>query len=169
MTTGIAYEVLLPEQLAARWRQLQRESGGPDFCEIDAYGDVIEMNPPAKPHQRIVRSLMAQIEEQLGGEALPGIGVVTSIGVRVPDVCWQPCPTDDDPAQPAPDICVEVRSPDNTRAELDAKIAAYLQAGCREAILVELTGRIRFFGAEGERAASAFGLRLQVPAGTYPR
>jgi Uma2 family endonuclease len=169
MTTGIAYEVLSPEQLAVRWRQLQREPGGPDFCEIDAYGDIIEMNPPAKRHQRIVWALQQQLVERLGGEALPGIGVVTRIGVRVPDVCWQPRPTDDDPAQPAPDICVEVRSPDNTRAEFDAKIAAYLQAGCREAILVELTGRVRFFGTEGERAASAFGLRLQVPSGTYPR
>ncbi len=168
MNSGIAYEVLSPAALAARWNELQHDPSAPDFCEIDAYGDVIEMNPPAKPHQRIVWSLQKQLVEQLGGEALPGIGVVTRIGVRVPDVCWQPRPTDDDPAQPAPDICVEVRSPDNTRAELDAKIAAYLQAGCREAILVELDGRIRYFGPDGERAGSSFGLKLVLPERSYP-
>ncbi|MCX8116019.1 MAG: hypothetical protein N3D71_13250 [Burkholderiaceae bacterium] len=47
-------------------------------------------------------------------------------------------------------------------------MAAYLAAGAREVILVELSGRIRFFGAEGERTASAFGLNLALPAGTYP-
>jgi hypothetical protein len=35
-------------------------------------------------------------------------------------------------------------------------------------VIVETTGRIRFFGADGERAASAFGVELVLPAGTYP-
>jgi Uma2 family endonuclease len=87
--------------------------------------------------------------------------------VRVPGIVWQPQHTDDDPA-PAPPLIVEVQSESNPRAELDAKVAAHLEAGTREVILVELPGRIRFFGAEGERAASAFGLNLTLPAGTYP-
>jgi hypothetical protein len=41
-------------------------------------------------------------------------------------------------------------------------------AGAREVIIVETTGRIRSFGSEGERAASALGLTLTLPAGTYP-
>jgi hypothetical protein len=31
-----------------------------------------------------------------------------------------------------------------------------------------LDGRVRYFGAGGERAASALGLMLTLPAGTYP-
>lgn len=169
MSAGIAYATLTPAELARRWNELQRDPSAPDFCELDEYGDVIVMNPPRKPHQRIVRALMQQIETQLGGEALPGLGVLTRIGVRVPDIVWQPQPTEDDPASPAPPLIVEVQSESNTRAELDAKVAAYLEAGAREVILVELSGRIRFFGAEGERAASALGLNLTLPAGTYPR
>lgn len=168
MAAGIAYATLTPAELARRWNELQRDPSAPDFCELDAYGDVIVMNPPRKPHQRIVAALMQQIVQQLGGEALPGLGVLTRIGVRVPGIVWQPHPTDDDPASPAPPLIVEVQSESNTRAELDAKVAAYLAAGAREVILVELSGRIRFFGADGERTASAYGLNLSLPAGTYP-
>ncbi|MFN3566313.1 MAG: Uma2 family endonuclease [Burkholderiaceae bacterium] len=168
MSAGIAYATLTPAELARRWNELQRDPSAPDFCELDEYGDVIVMNPPRKPHQRIVRALQQQIEAQLGGEALPGIGVLTRIGVRVPDIVWQPQPTPDDPATPAPPLVVEVQSESNTRAELDAKVAAYLAAGAREVVLVELSGRIRFFGPEGERSASSLGLSLALPAGTYP-
>jgi Uma2 family endonuclease len=169
MSAGIAYATLSPAELAQRWNELQRDPSAPDFCELDEYGDIVVMNPPRKPHQRIVRALMQQIETQLGGEALPGIGVLTRIGVRVPDIVWQAQPTPDDPASPAPPLVVEVQSESNTRAELDAKVAAYLAAGAREVVLVELSGRIRFFAADGERSASALGLTLQLPADTYPR
>jgi Uma2 family endonuclease len=74
----------------------------------------------------------------------------------------------DKPASPAPPLVVEVQSESNTRAELDAKVAAYLAAGAQEVVLVELSGRIRFFGPEGERSASSLGLSLTLPAGTYP-
>lgn len=169
MTSGIAYATLSPAELARRWNELQRDPSAPDFCELDEYGDVIVMNPPRKPHQRIVASLMQQIVQQLGGEVLPGIGVLTRIGVRVPDIVWQPQPTPDDPASPAPPLVVEVQSESNTRAELDAKVAAYLAAGAQEVVLVELSGRIRFFGPDGERAASALGLKLHLPPDTYPQ
>ena len=44
-----------------------------------------------------------------------------------------------------------MQSESNTRKELDEKLAAYLAAGAREVILVELSGRIRWFDANGER------------------
>lgn len=86
MSAGIAYATLSPAELARRRNELQRDPSAPDFCELDEYGDVIAMNPPRKPHRRIVRALMQQIEAQLGGEALPGTGVLTRIGVRVPGI-----------------------------------------------------------------------------------
>jgi Uma2 family endonuclease len=168
MTPALVYPRLSSAELAARWRELLDQPGLPPSFELDEYGELIEMNPPKKPHQRIVRALLLQIEQRLGGEALPGTGVLTSIGVRIPDLAWQSQWTDEDPATPAPTICVEVASPDNSRREIDQKTTAYLAAGAREVIIVETSGRIRYFGAEGERAASAFGLALSLPAGTYP-
>ena len=168
MTAPLVYPHLASAQLAARWRELLDQPGLPHMFELDQYGELIEMNPPKKPQLRIVRTLMQQIEDRLGGEALPGLGVLTSIGVRIPDVVWQARWAEEDPASPAPTVCVEVLSPDNTRREIDEKTAAYLAAGAQEVIIVEMSGRIRFFGAEGERSVSALGLALTLPPGTYP-
>lgn len=168
MNAMLVYPQLSAEELAARWRELLVQPGLPDRFEIDEYGEMIEMNPPVVPHQRIVRALQRQIEDQLGGEALPGTGVLTSIGVRIPDVAWRAQWTQGDPAIPAPDICIEVLSPDNTRREVAEKTTAYLAAGAREVIIVELSGRIRCFSQQGESEASALGPKLALPAGTYP-
>ncbi len=169
MNAPIVYPKLSPQELAQRWNALLGTRGLPERYELDEYGEVIELITPKTPHQRIVSAFIVQIQQQLGGEALPGIAVVTSIGVRIPDVVWQKAWTGIDPVSPAPAICVEVQSEDNTRRELNEKVAAYLEAGAREVILVELSGRIRHFGAEGERSASAMGLALTLPPGTYPR
>jgi Uma2 family endonuclease len=169
MTTNLVYPRLATAQLAQRWRELVDQPGVPDRFELDEYGELVDVNPPKKPHQKIVYALMKQIETQLGGEPLPGIGVLTRIGVRIPDVVWQPQWTDEEPADPAPVLCVEVLSPENRRREIEEKTGAYLAAGAREVIVVELGGRIRLFGADGERDTSALGLKLVLPAGTYPR
>lgn len=168
MGAGLAYQPLAREALIQRWRDLVVQPGLPDRWELDEYGEVVEAKPPIGPHQRIVAAFIVQLREQLGGDALPGAGVLTRIGVRVPDVCWNPEPHAEDPVVPAPEICVEVQSASNTRKELDEKLAAYLEAGAREVILVELSGRIRYFDASGERSDSAFGLELTLPAHSYP-
>lgn len=168
MSAPLVYPRLSSEQLAERWLELLDQPGLPHMFELDQYGELIEMNPPKTPHQRIVNALQVQIAAALGGEALPGLGVLTSIGVRIPDVVWQARWVNQDPVSPAPTVCVEVLSPDNTRREIDEKTAAYLAAGAREVIIIETSGRIRFFGADGERAASALGLTLTLPPGTYP-
>ena len=168
MNAPLVYPRLSAEDLTARWRELLDQPGLPDRFELDEYGELIDMNPPKTPHQRIVRAMQAQIEAELGGEALPGIGVLTSIGVRIPDVVWQPSWPGQDPLTPAPAICVEVLSPDNSRREVSEKTAAYLAAGAREVIIVEISGRIRFFGQQGERDGSGLGLKLELPEGTYP-
>ncbi len=168
MNAALVYPVLARAQLGARWRELLDQPGLPHLFELDQYGELIEMNPPKTPHQRIVNALQRQIAAVMGGEALPGIGVLTSIGVRIPDVVWQERWNNEDPASPAPTICVEVLSPDNTRREIADKTNAYLEAGAHEVVIVETTGRIRYFGAEGERTASGLGLVLTLPAGTYP-
>lgn len=168
MNAPLVYPRMSSEQLTARWRELLDQPGLPHRFELDEFGELIEMNPPQLPHQRIVYALQMQIRETLGGESLPGLGVLTSIGVRIPDIVWQPEWSSQDPANPAPALCVEVLSPDNTRREIEEKTAAYLAAGAGEVVIVEMSGRIRYFGAQGERAQSALGLQLTLPPGTYP-
>jgi len=168
---GMVYPVLSPAELARRWRHYCNtpDASQPDLFELDEYGEIIPMNPPKTPHQRIVWALGKQIETHLGGEVLPGIGVLTRIGVRIPDVVWNPRFDGIDPIDPAPQICVEIQAESNSRRELDEKIGAYLAAGAREVILVEPAGRIRYFGPVGELAGSALGLSLHLPESSYPR
>lgn len=168
MNTSLIYAPLSPAQLTLRWRELLEQPGLPERFEIDEFGEPIEMNPPKTAHQRVVFAIQQQIAAQLGGEALPGVGVLTAIGIRIPDVVRQPAWTATDPKSPAPQICVEVLLPDNRRGEIEAKARAYLEAGAHEVIVVETSGRVRFVGPGGERADSRFGLKLTLPEGTCP-
>jgi Uma2 family endonuclease len=151
-------------EAAARWLQLapvMPEDGRP---EMDQYGELLLAPLPSNRHQLIASEIALQLRAQLGGAAATGIAINTRIGVRVPDVCWTPTVETilEDPAPRAPEICVEVASPSNTEKWLLEKAAAYLDAGAREVILIELHGRIRYFEAAGERADSAFGLQLSL-------
>jgi Putative restriction endonuclease len=73
-------------------------------------------------------------------DLLPGDGavtersVLTDQGIKIPDVIWlNPSRAHEihgtKPIEPAPDICVEVRSPGNSLEELAEKKAAYFRAG----------------------------------------
>ena len=114
MGAGLADQALTPPPaaLVQRWRHLAARPGLPDHWELDEYGEVVETIPPGGPHQRVVTALLVQSLEQLGGDALPGAGVVTRIGVHVPDVCWNPEPHTEDPVVPA------TRARNSTRSSL---------------------------------------------------
>lgn len=120
----------------------------------------IEMTPTFFPHGRMAARLIAALSRALpAGEAAPEIAIQTSIGVRVPDVCWY---SDaflarhgkDNTLTEAPEICAEIVSSSNSDAEMRAKVQAYLGAGAKEVWLVELDGSIRFFTCAGAAAQS---------------
>ena len=150
---------------AARWRALAPVMPEDGRAEMDQYGELFLAPLPSNRHQVIASEIVRQLQAQLGGTSAASIAVNTWIGVRVPDACWTAAVEKilEDPAPRAPEICAEVASPGNTEKWLLEKAAAYLEAGAREVIIVELDGRIRFFDASGERADSAFGLKLSVP------
>jgi Uma2 family endonuclease len=53
-----------------------------------------------------------------------------------------------DPTTLAPEICINVLRESNTAEEMDEKRTLYREAGAQEIWLVELDGRVRFFGEE---------------------
>ena len=59
-------------------------------------------------------------------------------------------PEEVEPTPVAPQICVEVRSPTNTDAEIDEKRQLYLDAGAEEVWILDEDGRITFYDADGE-------------------
>lgn len=56
----------------------------------------------------------------------------------------------------APELCVEIVSPSNSRQEMAEKIALYLDAGAGEVWIVFEDGQIEIHDAGGRREHSAF-------------
>jgi Putative restriction endonuclease len=74
------------------------------------------------------------------------------------------------PVSPAPDICVEILSSSNTKAEIDQKRTLYFLAGAREVWICDRSNQIYFFGPDGPLDQSAlcpqFHSRISLSAKT---
>jgi Uma2 family endonuclease len=160
-----------PEVLIIRWNEALDDPSLQDLpykIEINAWGK-IEMSPASNRHSRLQGLVTAEFARQLtGGAVLPECSILTKIGIRCPDVAWASSEFmaafgEITPYQRAPEICVEIISPSNVKAELDEKIGAYLATGAREVWLVSEEGKIRYFGAAGERSNSEFPVSVTLP------
>ena len=129
--------------------------------ETDRHGHIIMSPPPAFNHGRY-QSKIAQLLNQLlsDGESITECPVSTADGVKGADVAWisrkrlaeigeNICLTE------APEICVEVLSPDNTKAEMSEKKALYFAAGAQEVWFCDRVGRISFFLAPEASAGAS--------------
>jgi Uma2 family endonuclease len=166
MLTEIALD---REELLRRWKELEEDPESPDRYELTEFGELVLSPKPTNDHQRVAFAVARSLEAQLGLEAATEISVYTDRGIRVPDVVWMPAARwagvkGKSPFPFVPDLCVEVLSPGNSRAEIMMKIGAYLRGGAREVIVVGRKGEVEHYGAEGRREASALGLRLELPA-----
>ncbi len=97
------------------------------------------------------------------GRTLAECAVLTSDGVKGADVAWI---TEarikrglkGEVLTLAPEICVEVVSPKNTRQEMETKRALYFEAGADEVWICDPKGSLHFFtkgSEEAEAKASA--------------
>lgn len=134
----------------------------PYKIELDKWGNVV-MSPASNRHGRLQGIVYSMLDKLANGRALIECSIATREGVKVADVAW--CSDTffdrysyETPYPRAPEICVEVRSPSNSEEELHFKTRLYLEAGAREVWIVLETGEARFFGAEGERTQSEYGL-----------
>jgi Uma2 family endonuclease len=160
------------ETLALRWTQLCNDplmTSFPGKVELNGYG-VIEMSPASTRHARIQAAVTAQMSVQLPrGEVLTECPLLTSDGIRVPDVAWGSTAFfarhgDTTPLPQAPEICVEVRSPSNTDEEMAHKTQLFLEAGAVEVWILSEDGTHRVFDAAGEQAASRYSVQFSLPA-----
>jgi Uma2 family endonuclease len=159
------------EALALRWAELcsdPRLHDLPGKIELNAYG-VIEMSPASNRHGMSQAAIATALAEQLpAGTAIVECSITTNDGVRVPDVAWASreflarC-GDVTPYPAAPEICVEVRSPSNTDAEMAFKTRLFLEAGAVEVWIVSEAGLWQVFDQQGQQTATRYGVRLALP------
>ena len=148
-----------------RWAELVADpelAAVPNKIETDRDGKIIMSPPAAGGHG----DRQIQIGHQLTGllpkgRVIAELGVSTSEGTKVPDVAWlsteHPQVLDDTmlAAKPAPEICIEILSPENTAKGIREKTALYFEAGAREVWICDLEGKMRFVSPTGDLSASA--------------
>jgi Uma2 family endonuclease len=106
----------------------------PFKIELNRYGK-IEMTPASNRHGRLQSHISTLLERKLKkGEVLIECSVQTTEGVKVTDVAWCSKPFIkkyhyETPYSHAPEICVEVVPPSNSKEEMANKTQLYLQAG----------------------------------------
>jgi hypothetical protein len=133
----------------------------PYKVETDAAGRLV-LSPHRTDHTfvqgTLFELLLRHVEAE--GKVSTELAVATPEGVKVVDVIWISAARraqipDGAVASPVmPEICVEVLSPTNTDAEMDAKRRLYLDGGAEEVWLCDAQGRMRFYDAEGPRTRS---------------
>lgn len=158
---------LSSEELAVRYRGLcedLRFANLPGKIELDVWGRIL-MSPASNYHSAVQTALSGKLAA-LGGRAFVEASVLTPTGVLVADVAWA---SDEfmrthgfeTPYTRAPELCVEVASPSNSRKELSEKVAAYLGAGAEEVwILYPQSKRCEFHGRQGLAQSSRYAVDL---------
>jgi len=145
--------------LLQRWQEIlndpELDRYNDDYrIETDAEGRIVVSPRPRNSHNRKAFVIAQILERHLGGYASTESRILTDDGVKAADAVWcHPERWDEihnqDVFVTAPEICVEVLSPRNTRSEIDYKRALYFNAGAREVWICERNNKIAFFDPEG--------------------
>ncbi len=118
---------------------------------------------PASNHYGILQSeAVYYLRRKLpGGRVIVECSIKTDGGVNVADVAWA---SDEfmrrngeaTPYEEAPEICLEIVSPSNSKEEMDEKIKLYLAKGAVEVWLCAADGSVTHFSKEGQKSRSNF-------------
>lgn len=122
----------------------------PYKIETNRFHKII-MSPASHWHSDFQGEILALLKQHMGhGRVLAECAIETSDGVKVADAAWISM----ERARPhrrainlpiAPEICVEVLSPSNTREEMQGKMQLYFERGAREVWLCDEHGNMEFF------------------------
>jgi|SRR6266850_6056519 len=137
--------------------------------ETDRHGHII-MSPPPAPSHGIFQSRIAHLLSNLmrEGEVLTECPVSTADGVKAADVAWaspeRMRELGDQVCFPrAPEICVEVISPSNSKAEIDEKMTLSFDAGAKEVWLCATSGAMSFFASDSPQPMRASKVCREFP------
>jgi Uma2 family endonuclease len=159
---------LSPDELAQRYRDLCDDpcfANIPGKIEIDLWGRTV-MSPPAAPYHGRLQIKLADKLASLGGERTAEAPIATPLGLFVADLAWSsqkspPSAEHVNPLMQAPELCIEVVSPSNSRKELREKTEAYLAAGAEEVwIVYPRSKRVEVHGRHGLLEHSRFPVDL---------
>lgn len=144
--------------LVAKWQDLIDNpvfQNLPYKVELNKFGQIL-MSPASNRHGVLQYKVGREIEKiKQSGVVISECSILTSEGVRVADVAWL---SDEffmefgeiTPYPKAPEICVEIKSPGNSKAEMEEKIRLYLEKGALEVWIVDEQAKVNFYTHTGK-------------------
>ncbi|MCY7348550.1 MAG: Uma2 family endonuclease [Pyrinomonadaceae bacterium] len=148
--------------LTVKWQELIDNPFFRDMpykIELNKFGQIL-MSPASNRHGILQNKVARQIENQKqSGVIVIECSILTNEGVRVADAAWL---SDEfyaefgekTPYPKAPEICVEVKSPGNSKGEMEEKIRLYLEKGALEVWIIDESARINFHTHTGKMKTS---------------
>lgn len=132
----------------------------PYKIETNEHGQIV-MSPASNEHGYYQIEIGALLKSHGAGRVYSEASVQTDRGVKVADVAW--CSdafvarhAGENPFSSAPELCVEIRSPSNSRPEINEKAELYFRAGAIEVWVCDLEGNLSFM--DGNAAIHESGL-----------
>ena len=160
---------LSKEELAVRYEKLCDDPWMANVygkIELDVWGHVMMTPPPAYYHGVVQARLLEALRALTDGQAAVETPIATSAGLFAADITWASnaffrAHADNVALQKAPELCIEVVSPSNSRKKLTDKRDAYLASGAQEVwIVYPKSKRCEIFGRQGLLERSAFPVDL---------
>ena len=127
----------------------------PYKIELNRAGKII-MSPTRNLHGYFASEMTKLLGKLLpDGETIVECAIETEDSTKVADVAWASKKIfaiikTEFSCSIAPEICVEVLSPSNARAEMEFKRKLYLRAGAQEYWVCDEIGNVQFFNAGGQ-------------------
>jgi Uma2 family endonuclease len=164
-----------PDQTEYNLRRWEELLDDPELARIegrietDRHGQIIMSPPPSPNHARYEYRIARLLEDLLpNGEPMTEGPISTADGVKAADVVWasreslraignRACFTK------APEICVEVLSPRNSKGEIDEKRRLYFDVGAKEVWVCSLKGEMTFYGAKSDTPLASSKLCPKFP------
>ena len=131
----------------------------PFKIELNKWGKIL-MSPANNNHGSLQFKVGDIINRaKRNGEIIIECSIQTPEGTKVADVAWASDEFMDKhgyntPYEVAPEICVEVISPSNSKGEMEEKVMLYLNQGAREVWLCDQQGRISYYSKAGKLKTS---------------
>jgi Uma2 family endonuclease len=141
----------------------------PFKIELNKFGKLL-MSPASNQHGHIQGRLAGILWNSLpNGEIITECSIQTSDGVKVADVAWASAEFIAEfgyatPYPKAPELCIEIVSPSNSKVELAEKVQLYLSKGAQEVWIAYENGRIETFSHTGQITASRLAPEAQRKA-----
>lgn len=156
--------------LTVEWKELMNNSllrNLPYKIELNKFGQIL-MSSASNRHGITQFNVGSELKNVKGsGVVIIECSILTSEGVRVADVAWASDEFiaefgEQTPYPKAPEICVEIKSPANSKAEKEEKIRLYLGKGAQEVWIVDEKSNVNFHTHTGkiEKSKFAAGFKL---------